>query len=207
MNLVKKALLRLHLTIVMALVIEMCAQSVGQVQQSTPLENLQTGWQMSQLNSPMGDNSGIVLHAKQLPGEAVAPPSENTGLKIQCSKKKGLEVVLHTDLILHDSGTINDTRHRGTVGGMFSKHANQSLSPVRVRFGQQKIRSEEWVMGADSSNLFAQKPKSFVDDILRDQVHDVLIEAHPANGNPVVFKFDVGGLSEYKAKLHEACGY
>jgi hypothetical protein len=162
---------------------------------------------LSKFTSGMGDNSGINLDATQIPGEGAAQPSERTGLKIQCSKKKGLEVVLRTDLILDSSGTVNDVNHRGSVGGMFSKHANQPLSRVRVRFDEQKIKGEEWVMGADSSILFAQKSKDFVYSIVKDKVQGVLIEARPMNGNPVVFKFDVRGLDQYVDDLHQACGY
>jgi len=166
----------------------------------------QSGWKQSSLNSPMGDNSGIVLNAKQVPVGSSAIPQE-TGLAIQCTKKDHLEAVLATGLVLNSSGSVNDENHRGAIGGMFSKHANQSLSPVRVRFDQQKIRREEWVMGASPSNLFVQNPKKFVDELIKDQVHEVLIEVHPVGGDPVVFKFDVAGLAEYKTKLRDSCGY
>jgi len=207
MNGLKTLLLVLQVSVISAITVVMSGQNANQSEQQISTPGVQAGWKLSSLNSPMGDNSGIVLHAKQLSGEGVADPTEGTGLKIQCSKKKGLEVILRTNLLLRDSGTINDEKHRGELGGMFSKHRDARLSPVRVRFDQQKIHGEEWVMGSDSSNLFAQKPKAFVDDILKDQINEVLLEARPTNGNPVVFKFDVTGLSDYKAKLHEACSY
>jgi hypothetical protein len=207
MNRSKTVLVLLQLSLVSAIAVALSGENGSQSAQPTSTPDAQAGWTLSSLNSPMGDNSGMILHAKQLSGEHLADPTEGTGLKIQCSKKKGLEVILRTNLLLRDSGTINDEKHKGELGGMFSKHRDARLSPIRVRFDQQNIRSEEWVTGADSSNLFAQKPKAFVGDILKDQVKQVLLEAHPANGNPVVFKFDVTGLSNYRTQLHDACDY
>jgi hypothetical protein len=167
----------------------------------------QTGWQLSRLDSPMGDSAGIVLTAKQLPLGSAEASSEETSMAIQCSTKKKLEVVLSTALILRESGNVSDRAQKGSLGGLFSGHGNATLSRVRIRFDQQKVRTEEWMLGANPSNLFAQKPKQFVDALLKDQVQDLLLEAHPLGGDPVVFRFDVRGLAQYKTNLHDACGY
>jgi len=121
--------------------------------------------------------------------------------------KDALEVALHTALILRQSGQVSDAMHKGSIGVLFSKHGDASLSPVRIRFDHQKIKAEEWRMGADLANLFAQKPKRFLDALLKDQVQDLLLEVQPAGGDPVVFRFDVLGLAQYRAMLHDSCGY
>jgi hypothetical protein len=167
----------------------------------------QTGWQPSRLTSPMGDNSGIILSATAVPIEGAGTPSDQTGLAIQCSKKNGLEVMLTTGVILKDSGKVSDESHKGLIGGLISKHSDATLSPVRIRFDQQKAKGEEWMQGANPSNLFAQKAKKFVDALLKDHVQEVVIEAQPVADNPVFFKFDVRGLDQYKTELHENCGY
>ena len=184
----------------------MIAQSVDQVGRVAPSPTTESAWQLSSLNSPMGDNTGIMLIAKQLPLDRSSEISNEGRLSIQCTKKNGVEVILRTGLALKYSGTMNDTRHKGLLGSL-SKHGDESLSPVRIRLDQQKIRSEEWRMGADRSNLLAYKPKALIDAILKSQTQQVLLEVHPYNGNPVVFRFDVRGLSEYRAQLHENCGY
>jgi hypothetical protein len=167
----------------------------------------QTGWKLSSLTSPMDDNSGIILTATQIPLEGATAPSAPTGLSIQCSKKNGLEILLRTYVVVRESGNVSDPLHKGLIGGLSSKHPNASLSHVRIRFDQQKAKAEEWMLGADTSNLFAQKPKKILDALLKDQVQELIVEVQPAGRDPEFFKFDVRGLDQYKAMLHEKCGY
>ncbi len=166
----------------------------------------QTGWKLSRVNSPMDDNSGIILEAAPV-AIRTGQASEKPGFAIQCTKKDGLEIVFSTGSALVTSGNVNDSEHKGQLGGLFSKHSGMWLSPVRMRFDQQKPRREEWVKGADPSKLFAQKPKRFVDALLKDDVKVLLLEARPLADNPVVFEFDVRDLTQYKTILHDACGY
>jgi hypothetical protein len=169
----------------------------------------QTGWQMSNLTSPMGDDSGIILSAKQkeIPQQGNNAPSGQTGLSIQCSKKKGLEIVLSTGSVLNQSGSVGDKYHKGLIGGLASKHGNATLSPIRIRFDQQKAQGGEWMLGANPGNLFAQKPKKFLDELLKGNVQEVVFEARPYLDNPIYLKFDVSGLDQYRTALHDNCSF
>lgn len=166
----------------------------------------QTSWQMIKIDSPMDDNSGFSLAAKQI---SVRQGSASTipVFTLQCTKKKGLNVILLTGTPLKTSGNLNDSSHRGSLGGAFSKNSGAWLSPVRIRFDQQNPKREEWMKGTDPSNLFVPKPKRFVDDLFKGHVQSLLVEVWPFAGDSVIFEVDVRNLDQYKAMLHSACGY
>jgi hypothetical protein len=63
------------------------------------------------------------------------------------------------------------------------------------------------LLGANPSNLFAQKPKKFIDELLKDPIQEVVLEAQPFGNNPIFLKFDVAGLDQYATALQEHCGY
>jgi hypothetical protein len=166
----------------------------------------QTGWTKIQINSPMDDNLGFSLASTHISVKS-GSASELPIFGIQCTKKKGLQVVFLTKMPLTTSGNVNDSSHKGELGGLFSKNSGASLSPVRLRFDQQNPRREEWIKGSDPSNLLAPKPKRFVDALLKDKVQSLLIEVWPSASDSVIFEVDVRGLEQYKAMLHEGCNY